>query len=76
MDINTLAEILKTMYENAPEDSKLLNIYLFGIGYGEKIIAGRYSISEILKKARLDSSYKDNLMMGVRLSQHAEIVPK
>ncbi len=76
MNIDILAEILNTMYENAPEDNKLLNIYLFGIRYGKKIKNEKYSALEILEKARLDISLKDDLLMGIKISDHAEIVPK
>lgn len=76
MNIDILSEILNTMYENAPKDSKVLNIYLFGIRYGKKINSEKYSIEEILDKAKVDVSFKEDLIMGIRLSDHAEIVPK
>ena len=76
MNIDVLSEMLKTMYESAPEENRILNIHIFGIRYGKKILAEGYSIDEIMEKADLEISLKDRLIEGINLSDHAEIVKR
>ena len=74
MNIDVLSEMLKTMYESAPKENKILNIHIFGIRYGKKILEEEYSVDEIMEKSGLDSSLKDRLVEGINLSDYAEIV--
>lgn len=67
--IEEFAEILKTMYEDAPKKEQVVNIHLFGIEYGEEIIKAKFSASKIINTSGLKKSYITELSKGVKLSK-------
>ena len=84
MTINELGQILRDMYDNAPDGDKVAMIHLFGIRYSdeimEKIIENNDNklsvMKEILKNTKLSNkeqmpaSYEVEISKGLRLSKY------
>lgn len=67
-DVNELAEILKKQYNNAPDKEKVLSIHMFGLKYGEHIMAGKnIKISQIIALSGLPESYAVEVNKGVNI---------
>lgn len=70
MSINDLGEILKQMYNSAPEKEQVTFIHLFGIKYGEIILRNEYSTAEIVNASGIKESYKTEVRKGINLSKY------
>lgn len=70
MTVTQLGQILKQMYDTAPDKEKATSIHLFGIRYGKQIIAGSISAAEIVKASGLKDSFKTEVRKGVNLSKY------
>lgn len=69
-----LAEILKDMYEGAPNGEQVAHIHLFGIKYAKIIKDNGYRVADIIKKSGLNMSYATELSKGMKLSNY--VIPK
>lgn len=70
MTINQLGQILREMYDTAPEKEKATFIHLFGIKYGKQILQNKISSAEIIHASGLKESYKTEVRKGVNLSKY------
>lgn len=70
MTENSLAEILKEMYEGAIKGEQVAHIHLFGIKYAEEILNNGYKVIDIIKKSGLNTSYATELSKGIKLSKY------
>ena len=67
-DVEELAKILKSQYENAPDKEKVLSIHMFGLRYGEHILSGNgVTISQIIRLSGLPDSYTVEVNKGVNI---------
>lgn len=67
-NINTLAHILRAMYDEGVKNRLGVGaIHIFGIKYGKYIIENNYSVSEIIDLAHLKKSYNTELSKGINI---------
>ena len=69
----TLVEILRSMYDNAPLNEQMTMIFLFGIKYGYIIEQNNYSIADIVYISGINKTYKTEVRRGVLLGKYVEI---
>ncbi|MGI6366637.1 MAG: HTH-like domain-containing protein [Bacillota bacterium] len=74
MTENQLGQILKEMYENAPNGYKVANIHFFGVKYAKTIMDYGYSSSDIIRASGLNPSYATELSKGIKLARY--VTPK
>jgi 5-methylcytosine-specific restriction protein B len=70
MQVQTLGEILKDMYENAPDGESVAMIHLFGIKFADQIARSGFSPKEIAKAAGIQESYGTEISEGVKLAKY------
>ncbi len=74
MTIQTLATILRDMYDNAPKGEKSTMVHLFGIIYAKEIEANNISISELLELAGIKDSYNVEIRKGIRVGRYVKSI--
>lgn len=65
-----LAEILRSMYENAKRNEAVCQINLFGIMYAEELRKNGYAIKHILQLSGVSKGYLSEISKGVKLSKY------
>lgn len=65
--IDELGIKLKEMYDNPRKTGHKAAIHMFGFQYGECIDNNQYPISEIIKRAGLNDSYKTEVSVGINI---------
>lgn len=68
-----LAEILRTMYENAKRNEAVCQINLFGIMYADELRNSGYTIKHILQLSGIRDGYLPEISKGVKLSQYVVV---
>ena len=68
MTIQDVAQLLKQMYETAPEREKAVHVHLFGIRYAA--IINDMSTHEIAERAGIQRSYGTEIRKGINLSKY------
>ncbi len=71
--VEELGGILKSKYDDALQDEKVTQIYLFSIIYAEEIRQNHYRISEIVKHSTISQSFKTEVSKGIKLAKYVEI---
>lgn len=71
MNKSELGNILKDMYNNAPDKDQVAMIHLFAIKYSEFII-DKYTAAEIIRVSGINKSYGTEVNKGLRLSQYVK----
>lgn len=74
MTENELGQILKRMYDNAPQGYRVANIHLFGVKYASIILANNLSVHEIIRSSGLNPSYVTEVSKGIKLSEY--VIPR
>jgi hypothetical protein len=73
MRLDEASELLKKMYEGAPEGAMVTSIHLFGIKYANEI--GDLPIKQILVGAGMNKSYVTEINKGMNLAKYVQIDP-
>jgi 5-methylcytosine-specific restriction protein B len=71
MKIEEAAQILKEMYDTAPEGEKVIRVHLFGIKYADQI--ANIPCQEIAIRADLKPSYGTEIRKGINLARYVDI---
>ena len=71
MEMQELADILREMYDTAPEGEKVLRLHLFGIKYAAELY--EFRISDVVKRAGLHRSYNTEISKGRNLAKYVEL---
>lgn len=74
MTVNELGEILKNMYENAPNGDQVANIHLFGVKYAQVILDNNYKAIEIVRASKINESYATEVSKGIKLAKY--VIPR
>ncbi|KRE45878.1 hypothetical protein ASG81_12455 [Paenibacillus sp. Soil522] len=70
MTKNELGEILKQMYDKAPQGYQVANIHYFGVKYAEVINRYNYNVKDIIGLSGLNPSYATEVSKGIKLSKY------
>ena len=73
MTVDEAADILKRMYNDAPDREKITGIFLFGIKYADDL-AG-LSLKDVVREAGIRPTYYTEIRRGIKLAQYAQIKP-
>ncbi|MCH5148651.1 MAG: hypothetical protein J1G05_04720 [Clostridiales bacterium] len=72
----SLGQILRDMYDNAPNNERVLMIHLFGIKYGDIIVNRNFKIANIIQESGLYESYNREVSKGINLGKYVQIKPE
>ncbi len=68
MTLKELSDALSNMYSNAKKGEQVLQIYLFGIKYYDKIKP--MGIKEVIIQAGLSPTYASELSKAIKIGKH------
>ncbi len=71
MKIHDAADILKGMYQTAPEKEKAVHVHLFGIQYAEHIKG--MALHELAELADIPRSYGTEIRKGINLARYVQL---
>ena len=71
MEFQELADILREVYDAAPEGEKVVRIVLFGIEYAEEL--GIFSPNRVARAADIPPSYYTEINRGRSLAKYVEL---
>ena len=69
-----LAEILRSMYENARRNESVCQVNLFGILYAKELQSSGCTIKHIVELSGIQSGYVSGISKGIKLSRY--VVPR
>ncbi|MEG1395136.1 MAG: hypothetical protein RSD04_05225, partial [Clostridia bacterium] len=72
----SLGQILKKMYEEAPNGDQVAQIHLFGVKYARVLESKRLNKKSILKSAGMPESYQTEISKGIRLAKYVIVKDK
>lgn len=68
MKVEDAAQLLKEMYETAPDREKVAHVHLFGIRYADAI--SNMSSHELADRAGIQRSYGTEIRKGINLAKY------
>ena len=71
MDVAEAAEILRTMYREAPKDETVVQIHLFGIKYARELQG--LSLRDIVAQAGLSHTYATEINKARNLAKYVTV---
>ena len=73
MTVEKAAEILKCVYNKAPEGKKAVRVHLFGIKYADEL--ANISSREVVSRAGIPRGYAVEIDKGRNLAEYVDIKP-